>query len=133
MSKYNAKPETVVIEGKKVRFASQAEFRRWKLLKARETAGEISDLELQPKFPIMINGEKVCTYIADYRYFDRSRKGSKNQAGCRVVEDVKGIETPVFKLKKKLVEALYPGIIIDIVRLIVLLLIPYSLVEQPIT
>jgi hypothetical protein len=32
-----------------------------------------------------------------------------------VVEDTKGVQTDVFKLKKKLVEALYPGLIIQIV------------------
>ena len=33
-----------------------------------------------------------------------------------MVEDVKGVETAVFKLKKKLVEALYPDVTIEIVK-----------------
>jgi len=33
-----------------------------------------------------------------------------------VVEDTKGIETPMFRLKKKLVEALYPDTEIIVVK-----------------
>jgi hypothetical protein len=46
-------------------------------------------------------------YKADFRY--------KNAQGEEVVEDTKGIQTDVFKLKKKLVEALYPGLEIQVI------------------
>lgn len=101
MTKYRAKP--VVIDG--VRFASQAEARRYGQLKLLEKAGQISGLELQPKFPVVVNGMKVCTYIGDFAYFDG--KG-------RIVEDVKGVQTPMFRLKRKLVEATYPGVLIAV-------------------
>jgi hypothetical protein len=57
----------------------------------------------------MIDGVKVCDYIADFSYIDVNETGLQGQIGCEVVEDVKGFKTDVYKLKKKLVEALYRG------------------------
>lgn len=95
--KYRAKPTEV--DG--VRFASKAEARRYCELKLLVQAGEIRNLELQPAFPIVIEGVRVTTYIADFAYFG---------GGKRVIEDVKGFKTDVYALKKKLVEAMYPGV-----------------------
>ena len=39
-------------------------------------------------------------------------EGPQGQIGYYIVEDVKGFKTPVYKLKKKLVEACYPGTVI---------------------
>ncbi len=68
-------------------------------------------LEVQVDFPcvVTVNGEdqKICSYIADFRY----KRGEEV-----VVEDTKGVITQVFRLKKKLVEALYPGTKILIVK-----------------
>ena len=58
----------------------------------------ISDLVLQPKYPIEVCGKKICTYIADFMY---------NEDGKQVVEDVKGVKTSVYRIKKKLTEAIY--------------------------
>ena len=94
MSKYGAVPTT--LDG--LRFASKAEARRYQDLKLMEAAGEIAYLECHPCFPLIVNGVKVGTYIADFMYW---------QEGRRVVEDVKGVRTQVYALKKKLVQALY--------------------------
>lgn len=83
-----------------ITFASKAEAKRYGELKLLQRAGLIRDLEVQPKFPLIINGVTVATYIADFAYFE---------GDARVVEDVKGVRTPVYILKRKLVEALYPG------------------------
>jgi len=95
-SKYNAEP--VTIDG--IRFDSKAEGKRYTELKLLERAGEISGLELQPKFIITVNGFKICEYNADFRYV---------RDGKIVVEDVKSepTKTPVYRLKKKLVYALH--------------------------
>ena len=90
-----------------ITFASRREAARYSELKLLERAGEITSLTLQPKYPIVVNGVKVCTYIADFRYVDLGR-------GMTVVEDVKGMKTPVYKIKKKLTETLYPVIIEEI-------------------
>lgn len=110
-SKYNAVP--TVIDG--IRFASKAEAKRYGELKLLQSAGLIFGLELQPKFPIEINGSKICTYIADFKYF---RKTSQDQAAGsdEITEDVKGMLTPVYKLKKKMVEAQYNITITEIKR-----------------
>lgn len=96
MSKYNAKP--TIVDG--VRFASRKEAARYRELCLMQRAGEIEDLELQPKFPLVVSGINVGTYIADFRYLDRT-------TGERIVEDVKGVRTSVYKIKAKLVKALH--------------------------
>jgi hypothetical protein len=93
MSKYNAKkvytPDGV--------FDSQAEYRRWRELKLCEIAGKITHLERQVAFELIPkqDGERAVYYIADFVYFEKGEK---------VVEDVKGYATDVFKLKKKLMK-----------------------------
>jgi len=81
-----------------IMFASKKEALRYKELKFLLQEQRISDLVLQPKFPIQVNGKKICTYIADFMY---------NEDGKQVVEDVKGVKTSVYRIKKKLTEAIY--------------------------
>ena len=106
-SKYNAKP--TVVDG--IRFASMAEARRYGELKLLERAGKIDSLELQPKFVLTVNGVKVATYVADFKY----HAGAWSNPSPWIVEDVKGMKTPVYKLKKRMVEAQY-GIVIQEVQ-----------------
>lgn len=100
--KYHAKPTTV----DNIRFASKAEARRYAELKMLEKAGEIQDLELQPRFELIVAGKKVGVYVADFRY-RRMTPSSCTFAYKPTIEDVKGMKTPVYKLKKKMVEAQY--------------------------
>lgn len=101
MSKYNAVKVTVDEHN----FASKKEAARYQELKLLQAAGEISGLELQPKFPLKVDGVLVCNYIADFRYRDR-RNGD-------TIEDVKGVRTPVYKIKKRLFEILYHSRILE--------------------
>ena len=90
-----------------IMFDSKREAARYMELMLMERAGEISHLELQPRFDCVIDGKKICTYRGDFKYFAGNRG---------VVEDVKSPYTaknPVYRLKKKLVEALYPGVTIQ--------------------
>ncbi len=93
-TKYSAVP-TIVDE---IRFSSKKEAKRYVELLFEQQAGNISDLELQPKFPLRVNGVLIGHYVADFGYLLQ---------GKRTIEDVKGFKTPVYRLKKKLVEALY--------------------------
>jgi len=102
-SKYGAQP--TVVDG--IRFASKAEARRYEELKLRERVGEISDLTLQPRYPLVVNGEKVGTYVGDFRYTEAATQQE-------TVEDVKGVATPVYRLKKKLVRAIYGVDILEV-------------------
>jgi len=96
-SKY--KNRKVEIDG--VSFDSVKEGRRYGELRLLERAGQIQDLELQKRFPIRINDELVCAYVADFVYREAS-------SGQQVVEDVKSPFTrqhPVYRLKNKLMHA----------------------------
>jgi hypothetical protein len=109
-NKYSNKK--VIIDGHK--FDSQAEAKHYYFtLKPAVERGEIRNLELQPRVRCEINGKKVCDYIADFRYLHQTKIGPKGQIGCQVIEDVKGYKTDIYRLKKKLVEALYPGTVIQ--------------------
>ncbi len=85
-------------------FHSKAEAARYSELKFLESNGEIKELLLQPRFSMVVAGKKICDYIADFQYLEESSSGGVTM----VIEDVKGVETEVFKIKKKLFEALYP-------------------------
>ena len=94
MTKYGAKRTEV--DG--VVFPSRGEARRWQELQLLLRAGEISNLRRQVKYPLTVNGVKVADYVADYVYDER---------GAEVVEDWKGVRTPVYKLKAKLMRAVH--------------------------
>jgi hypothetical protein len=89
----------ITVDG--IKFDSKKEAARYQSLKLAERCGAISDLETQPRFDIRVNGKYIAFYKADFRYM-------KN--GSEVVEDVKSAITaknPVYRLKKKLVEAIH--------------------------
>lgn len=96
-SKYRAKP--TFVEG--IRFDSKREAARYGELRSLVNAKVIEDLKLQPRFPLIVNSALVCTYVADFQYTER---------GKVVIEDVKGFVTPEYKIKRKLLLALHPGI-----------------------
>ena len=117
-SKYRAVPTVV----DNIRFASKKEALRYCDLKVLVKAGEIWDLELQPKFPLIVPSTtgtltgaakalagtfdgRIGEYRGDFAYHDRSG---------RVVEDVKGMDTPLSKWKRRHVKAQY-GIDVRIV------------------
>lgn len=102
MSKYGAKSTT--IDG--VKFASLAEARRYGELKLLERAGEITGLQRHPRFVIWQSGKEIIRYEGDFAYTER---------GAAVVEDVKGVETAVFRLKAKMFRAQYPDIELRVV------------------
>ena len=55
---------------------------------------------MQWKFPLhTIGNKKVSSYIADFVYCEKY--------GSMVVEDVKGMRTPLYRLKRKWLEAEY--------------------------
>ena len=77
-------------------FDSKAEAARWQELQLLERAGEITELERQVEYELIPKqkGERAVKYIADFRY--------KDHEGETVVEDTKGVKTPVYILKRKL-------------------------------
>ena len=98
--KYNAKG--TYVDG--LYFPSKAEARKYAELKLLQKVGKIRNLILQPSFPIVVNEVKICTYRADFQFDD---------AAGRHITDVKGVKTQVYRLKKRLVEALYKDVKIE--------------------
>jgi hypothetical protein len=84
-----------------ITFASKKEAGRYKTLKLLEKSNKISNLKLQPRFPIKINGALICTYVGDFEYIE---------GGRLVIEDVKGLKSgsaySMFRLKAKLMRAI---------------------------
>ena len=97
-SKYGNKKVTV--DG--IKFDSKWESERYMYLKSLERAGNVKDLELQVRYNLIINDQKICAYVADFRY----QRLNKDDEWEEIVEDAKGVETDVFKLKKKMMKAI---------------------------
>lgn len=106
-SKYHAKKTWAY----GIQFDSKKEARRYQELKLLESAGKIEDLKTQVKFTLLpaqrepdtvgpkggkIKGkvlEREVAYIADFVYVEN---------GQMVVEDTKGMKTPEYVIKRKL-------------------------------
>lgn len=101
-NKYGAK--RTIAHG--ISFDSKAEADRYCELRLLERSGEITNLELQPKYPLVVEGVDCGFYLGDFQYFSR---GTNTKRGEHVVEDVKSkaTKTRLYQLKKKLVFALY--------------------------
>lgn len=91
MSKYRA--NKTILDG--IQFDSKREAQRYSELKLLERAGVIQNLRLQVKFELIPKqqGERACTYIADFVY---------EENGQTVVEDAKGMKTKDYIIKRKL-------------------------------
>ena len=94
-------------------FDSRKEYKRWCELKLLEQAGRINDLERQVRIEVLpaqrepdtvgkrggkIKGkliERKVSYVADFKYWDCD-------AGDYVYEDVKGVRTKDYILKRKI-------------------------------
>lgn len=84
------------------RFLSQLELRRYKDLKLLTKAkghDRIYDLQIHPQYPIFLNSRHICMVELDFQYRDTR--------GTLHVEDTKGVDTSLSKLKRKLVEAVH--------------------------
>ena len=89
-------------------FDSKAEARRYQELKILLKKNEIKGLEVHPKFPLKVNDRLVCNYEADFSYRRLIRDYSVSfQQWENVIEDVKGVRTAIYRLKKKLFEAIF--------------------------
>lgn len=94
--------QKITVDG--ITFDSKAEARRYRELQAMQQAGAIRWFSRQPSF--LLPG--AIRYRPDFLVCDRD--------GRIYAEDVKGMETPEFKLKKKLWDATFPGFPLVIVK-----------------
>ena len=96
-SKYNN--VRTVVDG--ITFDSKKEAQRYSELRLMEIGNHITNLECQPKIPLMVNGKQVGNYIGDFKYME---------SGQMIIEDVKSkaTMTPVYRLKKKILSTYDP-------------------------
>lgn len=85
-----------------IRFDSRREAERYKVLKLLEKAGKIRGLELQPKFPLLVKGERVGTYTADFEYLEED-----GGEWLTVIEDCKGVRIREYRRTAKHIKAQY--------------------------
>lgn len=95
------------------RFASKKEARDYVALDIMRRAGQIIDLELQPRFVLQDaytadDGTKVrsVVYVADFMWKDA-------RTGRTHVLDSKGFKNAVYRVKEKLFRAKYPHIVFE--------------------
>lgn len=92
------------VEADGYQFDSKKEAARYWTLRLQQKAGAIESLEVHPHYDLFVCGVKIGKYIGDFRY---------RREGNEVVEDVKGVRTAVYRLKKRLMKAVHQ---IDVVE-----------------
>lgn len=95
---------TLPENGKSITFDSEKEARRFGELRMRLQFGDIRDLKLQVNFTLQegfttAEGKRVrpIVYRADFTYQERTPSGWRT-----VVEDVKGVRTKEYSMKRKM-------------------------------
>lgn len=95
-------------------FDSKHEADVYRVLKLRQHAGDITNLSMQVPFTLQdafTDGSgkrhRAIVYVADFCHYEGKLK---------VVTDAKGVETSVFKLKRKMFLSRYPEIRFDVVK-----------------
>ena len=101
-NKYNAKKQIY----KGMKFDSKKELTRYLVLEQMQKNNYISELELHPMIPLIVNGIKIGKYTADFKY--------KNNNGEVIIEDVKSkiTKTRDYILRKKILATYRPPIFI---------------------
>lgn len=103
MNKFGAKKtevDGIVFDSKK-----EANYYSQLLLQknAKDEVDRVLSIEIQPRFDIIVNEQKIGFYKADFRV--------RYEFGRNEIIDVKGLKKgsayQLFRLKKKIVEALY--------------------------
>lgn len=107
-NKYGAKKTTV--DG--ILFHSKREAEYYGQLKMMKRAGKIKDFKRQVSFSLYAmcdyESKKVCDHIVDFLVLTLD--------GKKEVHEVKGMETDVWKLKKKIFEANYTFIPYKVIK-----------------
>lgn len=75
------------------------------LKRATSPNQKVISVEYQYRIPLNVNGTRICFYVADFYVTFAD--------GHKEIQDTKGFQTPVYKLKKKLVEAIYGEKIVE--------------------
>ncbi len=95
-SKYRA----IKTETDGIMFDSKHEAARYQELRLLEQVGEIENLRLQVPYELIAKSKygRSIKYVADFVY---------ERNGLTVVEDAKGVRTPVYRFKKRMMAEKY--------------------------
>tara|TARA_Y100001972_G_scaffold103991_1_gene130667 strand:+ start:400 stop:735 length:336 start_codon:yes stop_codon:yes gene_type:complete len=95
----------ITISSDGIKFHSKKECHRYEQLKLLQKSGYITNLQCQPKIPLIVNRKNIGNYIGDFKYFDLKSKKY-------ILEDVKSpiTKTPLYNLKKKILLTYNPPI-----------------------
>ena len=96
--KFKAKP----CQEDGIKFASKKEYKRYKELQILQQCGEVIFFLRQVPFHLQAGVKYVCDYLVFWA------------SGNVTIEDVKGVKTDMYILKKKMVEATYPIVITEV-------------------
>lgn len=88
--------EPTVVDG--ILFDSKLESKRYGELKLLKMAGQIIDLEIHKNWFLHVHGVRIGYYESDFSYQEKGRT---------VIEDCKGVATPLYRWKAKHVAAEY--------------------------
>lgn len=80
-------------------FDSLGEGKYYLALKALGAVGDITNLKIHPRYPLVVNDVLVGHFTPDFEYDTRS--------GEHRIDDYKGVRTEAFALRVKLFQAIY--------------------------
>jgi len=103
-NKYNATKTTV--GGYTYQSAKEARYSLF--LDSEVAAGRIKSYKRQYRMSLDVNGKHIANYYADFLVY--------HENGVEEIVDVKGVVTPLFLLKFRLAQALYPNYKYSIVK-----------------
>ena len=103
-NKYGAKK--TLVDG--ITFDSKLEARRYVQLMEMQRHSLIRELQRQVRYSLDVNSKKIGTYIADFVYTDKT--------GAEVIEDAKGVLTPLYRRSKKHFQAQYGKTIVEVTK-----------------
>jgi hypothetical protein len=82
-----------------ITFDSKYEGRFYGELLIQQKAGLIKEIQRQVNIPLIVNGKIICTYKADFIVTYKN--------GDKELIETKGVQTPDFRIKWKLLDALW--------------------------
>lgn len=82
-------------------FGNEHEYKRYLGITALVKSGRLKNLEVKPKFPLIVNDSLIDHYIPSFQFFDPI----KNQD--RFIQVMSGAVNPMLEIRIRLFEALY--------------------------
>jgi hypothetical protein len=92
-----------------ITYDSKREMKYAQELDVLKACGEVMSWDRQWPFPIWVAKKYICTVVIDFKV----RYASD---GHWEHHEVKGVETPVWRLKRKLLEACYPDVVLKVIK-----------------